>query len=120
MRDHGVEAYYEARHRERDVILRDGTTHEGRTPAHWRKVALIVAKKTGHAVGLDAATKSEARGRAHRPRQGGLIASPRRQIGGFPRETSNSDASRKGESLSGVRLASFLLARLEDRRQQGS
>ena len=35
IRDHGAEAYSEARERERDVILPDGTTHAGRTPAHW-------------------------------------------------------------------------------------
>ena len=40
IRDHGAEAYGEARQRERDVILPDGTTHAGRTPAHWRRVAL--------------------------------------------------------------------------------
>ena|ERR1700722_16754013 len=56
-RDHGGEAYGEARQRERDVILPDGTTHAGRTPAHWRRVALIVAKRTGHKVGLDTATR---------------------------------------------------------------
>src|SRR5271166_5336853 len=46
IRDHGGEAYSEARQRERDVILPDGTTHAGRTPAHWRRVAPIVAKRT--------------------------------------------------------------------------
>ncbi len=56
-RDHGVEAYGQARQRERDVILPDGTTHAGRTPAHWRRVALIVAKRTGHQVGLDTSTR---------------------------------------------------------------
>ena len=57
VRDHGAEAYGEARRRERDVILPDGTTHAGRTSAHWRRVALIVAKRTGHKVGLDTATR---------------------------------------------------------------
>ncbi len=57
IRDHGAEAYGEARERERDVILPDGTTHAGRTPAHWRRVALIVAKRTGHRVGLDRSTR---------------------------------------------------------------
>ena len=53
IRDHGGEAYSEARRRERDVILRDGTTHAGRTPAHWRRVALIVPDRRTHAsVGL--------------------------------------------------------------------
>jgi hypothetical protein len=55
--DHGAEAYGEARWRERDVILPDGTTHAGRTPAHWRRVALIVARMTGKRVGLDTATR---------------------------------------------------------------
>ena len=57
IRDHGRAAYWEARRRERDVILPDGTTHQGHTPAHWRRVALVVAKRTGHAVGLDTATR---------------------------------------------------------------
>ena len=57
IRDHGGAAYREARRRERDVVLPDGTTHQGRTPAHWRRVALLVAKRTGHAVGLDTATR---------------------------------------------------------------
>ena len=53
IRDHGAEAYGEARQRERDVVLPDGTTHAGRTPEHWRRVALVVAKRTGHRVGLE-------------------------------------------------------------------
>ena len=57
IRDHGGAAYWEARRRERDVVLPDGTTHQGRTAAHWRRVALVVAKRTGHAVGLDTATR---------------------------------------------------------------
>ena len=48
------------RRRERDVILPDGTTHAGRTPSHWRRVALIVARKTGKRVGLDTATRMAA------------------------------------------------------------
>src|SRR5271165_6092520 len=43
-RDHGAEAYGEARQRERDMVLPDGTTHARRTPAHWRRAALIVAR----------------------------------------------------------------------------
>ena len=50
--DYGAAAYAEARQRERDVILPDGTTHAGRTPAYWRRIALIIAKRTGHMVGL--------------------------------------------------------------------
>ena len=46
-----------ARRRERDVVLPDGTTHVGRTPVHWRRVALMVAKMTGKRVGLDTATR---------------------------------------------------------------
>ena len=38
IRDHGAAAYWEARRRARDVILPDGTTHQGRTPAHWHRV----------------------------------------------------------------------------------
>ena len=57
VRDHGAEAYGEARRRERNVILPDETTHARRTPAQWRRVALIVAKRTGHKVGLDTATR---------------------------------------------------------------
>ena len=33
----GAKAYGEARERERDMVLPDGTTHAGRTPAHWRR-----------------------------------------------------------------------------------
>ena len=51
VRGHGGEAYRLARTFERDVVLSDGTTHQGRTPAHWRRVALLVAKMTGRAVG---------------------------------------------------------------------
>ena len=40
------------------MILLDGTTQAGRMPAHWRRVALIVAKRTGHKVGLDTATRT--------------------------------------------------------------
>jgi hypothetical protein len=45
IRDQGAEAYREARERERDVILNDGSTHAGRTPA------------TGKRVGVDTATR---------------------------------------------------------------
>jgi hypothetical protein len=55
--DHGVEAYGEARWRELDVILSDGTTRAGRTPAHWRRVALIVSRRTGTSVGLENLTR---------------------------------------------------------------
>ncbi len=40
VRDNCAEAHSEARRREHDVVLPDGTTHAGRTPAHWRRVAL--------------------------------------------------------------------------------
>lgn len=46
-----------ARWRERDVVRPDGRTHAGRTPAHWRRVALLVAKMTGRRVGVDTATR---------------------------------------------------------------
>ena len=55
--DSGPEAYSEARQRERDVALLNGTTHASRTPAHWRRVALIVARMTGKRIGVDAATR---------------------------------------------------------------
>ncbi len=58
VREHGGAAYGEARRRERDVILPDGTTHAGRTPAHWRRGALIVAHMTGKRVGVDTATRN--------------------------------------------------------------
>ena len=54
---HPREAYGEACHRERDVILPDGTTHAGRTPAHWRRVALLVARMMGKQVSIDAARR---------------------------------------------------------------
>jgi hypothetical protein len=57
IRDHGGEAYSGARQRERDVTRPNGTTHAGPTPAHWRRVALIVARMTGKRVGLDTATR---------------------------------------------------------------
>ena len=43
------------------MILPDGTTHAGRTPEHWRRVALIVAKLTGHRVGVNTATRMDRR-----------------------------------------------------------
>ncbi len=39
------------------MVLPDGTTYAGRTPAHWRRVVLIVARKTGKQVGVDTATR---------------------------------------------------------------
>ena len=57
IRDHGKRAYREARERERDVVLPDGTTHAGRTPAHWRRVAQIAARMTGKRIGVDTATR---------------------------------------------------------------
>ena len=57
IRDHGGYAYGEARARECDVVLPNGTTHAGRTPAQWGRVALIVAMRTGASVGLDNLTR---------------------------------------------------------------
>jgi hypothetical protein len=54
--DHGGQAYSEARRRERDTVLPDGTTYISQT-AHWRRVALIVARMTGKRIGLDTATR---------------------------------------------------------------
>jgi hypothetical protein len=45
VRGHGDDAYRLARTFERDVVLPDGTTHQGRTPAHWRRIALLIAKR---------------------------------------------------------------------------
>ena len=56
-RDHGAEAYSEARQPERDVILPDGTTHAGQTREHWRRFALVMARSTGKRVGVDTATR---------------------------------------------------------------
>lgn len=47
IREHGIDAYAEARKRER----------EGTEPERSSRVALAVAKVTGHRVGLDTATK---------------------------------------------------------------
>ena len=52
IRGHGEDAYRLARDFERDVVLPDGTTHQGRAPAHWRRVAILVAKRTGRRIGL--------------------------------------------------------------------
>jgi hypothetical protein len=52
IRHHGAESYKEARQRERDEVLPDGTTRAGRTPEHWRRVALIAARMTGKRVGV--------------------------------------------------------------------
>lgn len=57
IRDHSKAAYFEARRRQRDLAPPDDATHPGRTPEHWRKVALVVAKLTGHIVGTDTATR---------------------------------------------------------------
>ena len=46
----GADAYWEARRRERDAISPDGLTQAGRTPTHWRQVALLAAKQTGHSM----------------------------------------------------------------------
>ncbi len=50
------------------MVLPDGTTHAGRTPAHWRRVALIVARRTGKRVGLDTSTRMAADAREPTPR----------------------------------------------------
>ncbi len=56
VRDYGDDAFWEARYRESAGIQVDVATHQIRTPAHWRRVALIVARRTGRAVQFDAAT----------------------------------------------------------------
>ena len=57
IRDHGADAYSEARNRQRDGVLHNGNTEDGRTPAHWRRVALIAARRTGDAVGVNTAKR---------------------------------------------------------------
>jgi len=57
IRDEGDQAYSEARRREHDVALPDGSTFAGRPAAHWRRVALIIARRTGHEIGLDTSTR---------------------------------------------------------------
>ena len=42
------------------MTLLDRATDAGRTPAHWRRVALIVARMTGKRVGLDTSTRMAA------------------------------------------------------------
>ena len=54
---HGGRAYAEARWRQRDAVPPDGTAYAGRTRAHWRRVAQIVARMTGKRIGLDTATR---------------------------------------------------------------
>ncbi len=39
------------------MILPEGTTHAGRTPAHWRRVALNVARMTRKRMGVNTATR---------------------------------------------------------------
>ena len=57
IRDHGGRAYIEARWRQHDAILPDGTACAGRTRAHWPRVAQIVARMAGKRGGLDTATR---------------------------------------------------------------
>ena len=53
----GQQAYWEARRRERFNLLYVGGGSNMRPSAHWRRVALIIAKRTGHHIGLDTATR---------------------------------------------------------------
>ena len=52
IRDHGAEAYSEARQREREVVLADGTTHAGR---YWPSRLLSVALTRSERVPSDRA-----------------------------------------------------------------
>ncbi len=61
IRDHGGRAYIEARWRQRDAVLPDGTACAGRTRAHWPRVAQIVARMTGKRGGLDTGTRMHER-----------------------------------------------------------
>ena len=44
------------------MVLPDGTTYARRTPAHWRRAALIVARMMSKRVGVDTATRMLERG----------------------------------------------------------
>ncbi len=48
--EHGVDAYGEARRREREC-------HGAEEAARWRRTALAIAKRTGKRIGLDTATR---------------------------------------------------------------
>ena len=56
---HGEQAYSIARRWERAVARPGGATYYGRTRTHWRRVALLIARKTGRQVGLDTATRMQ-------------------------------------------------------------
>ena len=56
IRDYGADAFWEARYRESAGIQLDVATHQIRTPARWRRVAVIVARRTGRAVQFNGAT----------------------------------------------------------------
>lgn len=60
MVDHGDGAYSEARRCEREAL-------DEATAAHWRRVALTVARLTGKRVGVDTATRMRDRAAPKRP-----------------------------------------------------
>lgn len=57
----GRQAYWEARRRERFNLLYVGGGSGSRTSGHWRRVALIIAKRAGRPIGLDVATRMAGR-----------------------------------------------------------
>ena len=57
IRRHGAGAYWQARNREGDGIQIDAATHQMRTPAHWRRVALLVARRTRPSSAIDRAMR---------------------------------------------------------------
>ena len=61
IRDQGEHAYWEARRREREIDLPKGSPLAWRTAAHWRRVALFIAKRTGQEIGRDRATQRTGR-----------------------------------------------------------
>ena len=52
----GNSAYEEARERAREARRHNGMSM-GRSADHWQRVRLLIAKRTGRAVGLDTATR---------------------------------------------------------------
>lgn len=57
IRDHGAETCREARERERDISPAGWNNSGGPNAGARRRVALIVAKRTGNKVGVDTATR---------------------------------------------------------------
>ena len=57
IREFGDDAYWEAKRRAQDVVLPDGSTHQGHPPVHWQRVRLRIRKMTGQGPRGDTATR---------------------------------------------------------------